>query len=219
MRKFLLAYTMLAALGATTAALLMSTSLTSAQRGFLGGMTDDGYRPMDFSNDVYMGPGSKRHTRITKVKHRRHVSSDKQDADPLISGGEPDWDKNMDAKQRREAGFDDVRVAQKHNRNPNTPIGPSAQTSPKTPTSPSALTHGGVPGYTFNLTTMRYNGGFAHLIRTLWRVLHVAGMQRGACHKDRRTRPSSFPASRPRCAYNDTSQSFGPRDHKPSTRV
>jgi hypothetical protein len=121
---------------ATTAALLMSTSLISAQRGFLGGMTDEGYRPMDFSNDVYMGPGSKRHTRITKVKHRRHVSSDKQDAEPFVSGSEPGWGKNLSSEQRRMAGFDDARVARKNSREP-------------------AVATRGVPGYVFNVLTFR----------------------------------------------------------------
>jgi hypothetical protein len=123
---------------ATTAALLMSTSLISAQRGFLGGMTDEGYRPMDFSNDVYMGPGSKRHTRITKVKHRRHVSSDKQDAEPFVSGSEPGWGKNLSSEQRRMAGFDDARVAGKYARKPDTPSN-------------------GVPGYSFKLLTIWQN--------------------------------------------------------------
>jgi hypothetical protein len=129
---------------------------------------DNSYGPVDFRSDIYMGPAMSRgHRTHHRVRHQR-TNSKSQNApavtEPLISGGEPGWGKNIDAKQRREAGFDDVRVAQKHNRNPNTPIGPSAQTSPKTPTSPSALTPGGVPGYTFNLTTMRYNGGFAHTL-------------------------------------------------------
>ena len=129
---------------------------------------DNSYGPVDFRSDIYMGPAMSRgHRTHHRVRHQR-TNSKSQNApavtEPLISGGEPGWGKNIDAKQRREAGFDDVRVAQKHNRNPNTPIGPSAQTSPKTPTSPSALTPGGVPGYTFNLTTMRYNGGFAHIL-------------------------------------------------------
>jgi hypothetical protein len=66
-------------------------------------------------------------------------------AEPLISGGEPDWGRNMSPLQRRAAGFDDVAVAQKHARKPNAPTR-------------------GVPGYAFNLITIKHSGRFGQIL-------------------------------------------------------
>jgi hypothetical protein len=61
-------------------------------------------------------------------------------ADPFVSGSEPGWGNKMSAKQRRQIGFDDVRTALKYNRKPEAPTK-------------------GVPGYAFNVITIRHNSG------------------------------------------------------------
>jgi hypothetical protein len=59
-------------------------------------------------------------------------------ADPFVFGSEPGWGKNMSSRQHRAAGFDDVRTALKYNRKSDAP------------------TTKGVPGYAFNVTTIRH---------------------------------------------------------------
>jgi hypothetical protein len=58
--------------------------------------------------------------------------------EPLISGGEPGWGKHMSPKQRRAAGFDDMKTAQKHEHKPDIPTK-------------------GVQGYAFKLQTIWQN--------------------------------------------------------------
>ena len=58
-------------------------------------------------------------------------------ADSFVSSGEPGWGKLMTPKQRRAAGFGDVRTALETNHKPEAPTA-------------------GVPGYAFNVITIRH---------------------------------------------------------------